>query len=178
MTVLSVAVAVLAVLVLLDLVLTLGVVRRLRDHSTRIGVLQGIQPEEASLPDAGAEIAPFTVVTASGTLTNDDLAEPTLVGFFTPDCPSCEEKLPTFLSYAHEFPGGKARVIGVVASESGGVSYRNALSEVATVATERERGDMQKAFGVQAFPTFLVIVDGQIVQATHHVTDLPVHQPA
>jgi peroxiredoxin len=179
MILLSVAVVVLAVLCLLDLVLTLGVVRRLRDHNTRLQALQGVAPDGFALPRPGDGVSPFSAVALSGeTVTNDDLAEPTLVAFFTPDCPSCEEKLPGFLDYTRDFASGKARVLGVVASESGGSHYRTALSEVATVVSERERGALQKAFNVTAFPSFLVVVDGMVAQATHDVADLPVHQPA
>lgn len=179
MILLSVAVVVLAVLCLLDLVLTLGVVRRLRDHNMRLQALQGTEMDGFALPRPGDGISQFSAVAVSGeTVTNDDLAEPTLIAFFTPDCPSCEEKLPGFLDYSREFAGGRTRVFGVVASESGGLHYRTALSEVATVVSERERGTLQKAFNVTAFPSFLVVVDGTVAQATFDIADLPVHQTA
>ena len=179
MILLSVAVTVLAVLCLLDLVLTLGVVRRLRDHNLRLAALAGTEPDGFRLPPPGEVISPFSAVAVTGeTVTGDDLAEPTLVAFFTPDCPACEEKLLGFLAYARDFAGGRARVLGVVAGESGGAHYRTALSEVAVVVSERERGELQKAFDVTAFPSFLIVVGGTVAQATHVVGDLPVHQPA
>jgi len=179
MTLLSVAVALVAVLCLGDLVLTVGVVRRLREHSQRLALLPGFRTDEETMYKPGGMVDPFTAISTTGAAVSlDDLAEPTLVGFFAPDCPSCEEKLPSFVSYARAFPGGKRRTLAVVAGEAGGVKYRTALSAVATVVVERELGPVQKAFGVSGFPAFAVVVDGVLVQSTHDVADLPEHQPA
>ncbi|MGH3932359.1 MAG: TlpA disulfide reductase family protein [Pseudonocardiaceae bacterium] len=179
MTLLSVAVTLVAVLCLVDLVLTLGVVRRLRDHSERLALLQGFRSDEDAIRKPGGVVDPFTATSTTGEAVSfDDLAEPTLVGFFAPDCPSCEEKLPSFVSYAKAFPGGKLRTLAVVAGEAGEVKYRRTLAEVATVVVERELGPVQKAFGTTGFPAFAVVVDGVIVQSSHDVADLPEHQPA
>ena len=179
MTLLSVAVALVAVLCLVDLVLTLGVVRRLRDHSERLALLQGFGSDEDALRKPGGVVDPFIATSTTGeTVSLDDLAEPALVGFFAPDCPSCEEKLPSFVSYARAFPGGKDRTFAIIAGESGGVKYRTALSEVAAVVVERELGPVQKAFGTSGFPAFAVVVDGVLAQSTQDIADLPEHQPA
>jgi len=179
MILLSVAVALVAVLCLVDLVLTLGVVRRLRDHSDRLTTLSNFGGDEQTIREAGGVVDPFTATSVTGSeVSLGDLAEPTLVGFFSPDCPACEEKLPMFLSYAKGFPGGKERTLAIVAGEAGGVKYRAALSEVAgAVVVEKELGPVQKAFGTRGFPAFAVVVDGVIAQATHDVSDLPEHQP-
>jgi thiol-disulfide isomerase/thioredoxin len=178
MTLLAVAVALVGALCLIDLVLTLGVVRRLRDHSTRLSTLTGFEPEGETLRGPGGAVDPFTAEDVHGTpVSLDDLAQPTLVGFFSPNCPACEEKLPSFLDYAKAFPGGKDRTLAVVAGESGGVRYRSALAEVATVVVEPEFGPVQKAFGTRSYPAFLVVVDGVVAQSTHDVADLPEHQP-
>ncbi|MGH3917123.1 MAG: TlpA family protein disulfide reductase [Pseudonocardiaceae bacterium] len=179
MTLLSVAIALVAVLCLVDLVLTLGVVRRLRDHSQRLALLQDSPTDELAIRSPGGAVDPFTATSMTGEAVSfDDLTEPTLVGFFAPDCPSCVEKLPSFISYAKAFPGGKRRTLAVVAGEAGGVKYRRTLAEVATVVVERELGPVQKAFGTSGFPAFAVVVDGVIVQSAHDVTNLPEHQPA
>ena len=103
MTLLAVAVAVVGVLCLIDLVLTLGVVRRLRDHTSRLTAMNAAAldiPSDA-LRAPGTPVDPFTVTDIDGVDRSlGDLAEPTLVAFFAPDCPACEEKLPAFLAYA------------------------------------------------------------------------------
>jgi thiol-disulfide isomerase/thioredoxin len=180
MTLLAVAVALVGALCLIDLVLTLGVVRRLRDHSTRLSALSGFEPDADTLRAPGVAVDPFTTEDVHGTpVSLTDLTQPTLVGFFSPNCPACEEKLPSFLDYARAFPGGRDRTLAVVAGESGGVRYRGALGDVATVVVEPEVvGPVQKAFGTRSYPSFLVVVDGVVTQSTHDVADLPEHQPA
>jgi thiol-disulfide isomerase/thioredoxin len=181
MTLLAVAVAVVGVLCLIDLVLTLGVVRRLRDHSSRLTAMNAAAldiPSDA-LRAPGSPVDPFTATDIDGVDRSlGDLAEPSLVAFFAPDCPACEEKLPAFLAYASAFPGGRDRTLAVVSGQAGGVKYRTALAEVGAVVMEPQRGPVQEAFGAKAFPTFLVIVDGVVTTSTHDVADLPEHQPA
>lgn len=170
MTVLTVAVVLVGTLCLLDLVLTLGVIRRLRDHSQRLSL--PADGDTAGKP--GSVVDPFTATTTDDTnVARDDLVEPTLVGFFSPDCPACEEKLPAYLEYARSFPGPK---LGVIAGEAGGLKYRTALTEIGAVVVERELGPVQKAFGVSGFPAFVIVVDGVIAQAGHEVADLPEHE--
>lgn len=180
MTLLSVAVALVAVLCLLDLVLTLGVVRRLRDHSSRLSLMQSGLGAEETLGKPGEAVEPFTALSAADEpVSLTDLAEPTLVGFFSPNCPACEERLPGFVSYASTFPGGRRKTLAIIAGETGGLRYRSALDEVAAnVVIERELGPVQKAFGTSGYPAFYVVVDGVIAQAAHNVDDLPAPQPA
>jgi thiol-disulfide isomerase/thioredoxin len=179
MTLLSVAVALVAVLCLVDLVLTLGVVRRLREHTRRLSAAQGFPAGGGTIRKPGDGVDPFTATGLSGEpVSLDDLVEPTLVGFFSPNCPACEEKLPSFVSYAKAFPGGTRRTLAVIAGDVGGVRYRSALSEVAAaVVVEHELGPVQQAFGVSGFPAFLVVVDGVVAQSTHDVAELPAPQP-
>jgi hypothetical protein len=179
MTVLTVAVAFVGVLCLLDLVLTLGVVRRLRDHSERLAALQA-PPDETAIAGQGDHIAPFTASTVDDeTVSAADLVEPTLVAFFSPDCPACEQQLPKFVTYARAFPGGPGRTLIVITSRTGGAKYHTALAGLGRIVTEAElTGDVQKAFSTRGYPAFLVVVDGVVAQSSHAVGDLPQHQPA
>ena len=179
MTVLTVAVVFVGVLCLLDLVLTLGVVRRLRDHSERLATLQA-PPDETAIAAQGDHITPFEASTVDGeTISVADLAEPTLVAFFSPDCPACVQQLPKFVDYAHTFPGGPARTLIVITSRSGGAKYHAELTGLGRIVTEPElTGDVQKAFSTRGYPAFLVVVDGVVAQSSHAVADLPQHQPA
>src|SRR5262245_52970288 len=109
------AVAFLALAVcLLDLVLTLGVVRRLRRHTELISNLSsgGWQPG-AILAD-GKTAGPFEAVATTGEpVSRDRLSGRTLVGAFAPTCTACEEKLPAFVDFATAFSGGRDQVIAV-----------------------------------------------------------------
>src|SRR5690349_19483902 len=91
------AVAVLAgALCLLNLVLTLGVVRRLREHAV---LLAKLQPAAAPNPmlAVGEQVGSFETVTVDGhPVSRDALDGPTLLGIFSPNCSACAERLPKF----------------------------------------------------------------------------------
>jgi hypothetical protein len=179
MTLLSVAVALVGVLCLLDLVLTLGVVRRLRDHSARLSALQ-LPPAETAIAKAGDAVEPFTASTVDGSaVSTGDLVEPTLVAFFSPDCPACEQQLTPFVDYARTFPGGAARTLVVITSETGGRKYHDAVTGLGRVVTEAElTGPVQKAFATRGYPAFVLVENGVVTTSSHGVADLPQHQPA
>lgn len=172
------AVALLGALCLLNLVLTLGVVRRLRDHSKRLSALS--MPPEVALARPGDHVTPFTASTVDGSVvSNTDLEEPTLVAFFSPDCPSCEQQLAPFADYARAFPGGPDRTLIVVTSETGGARYHRELTGLGRRVAEAElTGPVQKAFKISGYPAFAVVVDGEVMQSAHGVADLPQHQAA
>jgi thiol-disulfide isomerase/thioredoxin len=172
MMLLSVAVGLVAALCLVDLVLTLGVVRRLREHGERLAQRGSVGA--LSVRGAGEAVDDFHSTTTAGEpVSLRDLASPTLVGFFAPHCPACEEQLPRFLSYATEFAGP---VLAVVAGDS--AEYRAALAGAGGVVVEAERGPLQQAFGVDAYPSFLVVAGGVVVSSTHDAGGLPAHQSA
>lgn len=179
MNLLAVAVVLVGVLCLLDLVLTLGVVRRLREHSERLAALS-MPPDEIALAHKGDHVAPFTATTVDGAaVSNTDLEEPTLVAFFSPDCPSCEEQLAPFAEYARAFPGGSDRTLIVITSETGGARYHRELDGLGRRVAEAElTGVVQQAFKTRGYPAFAVVVDGEVMQSAHGVADLPQHQPA
>ncbi len=145
---------------LLDLVLTLGVVRRLRQHTELISNLStgGRQPY-AILAD-GDTAGPFeTVATTGEPVSRDRLSGRTLVGSFTPHCSACEVKLPAFVDFAKSFPGGRDQVIAViVAPENEAETYREQLEPVARVVIESPMtGEIGKALALDSFPAFGVL---------------------
>jgi thiol-disulfide isomerase/thioredoxin len=144
---------------LLDLVLTLGVVRRLRQHTELISNLStGGQP--SAMLAEGETAGPFEAVATTGeTVSRGRLSGRTLVGAFTPHCPACEEKLPAFVDFAKTLPGGRDQVIAVVVgSEDEADSYREQLEPVARVVIEQPvSGEIGTALALNAFPGFGVL---------------------
>jgi hypothetical protein len=179
MTLLAVAVALVGTLCLLNLVLTLGVIRRLRDHSERLS-MSAMPIEEVALARPGDRVTPFTATTVDGAVVTDaDLVEPTLVAFFSPDCPSCGPQLAPFADYARSFPGGPDHTLIVVTSETGGARYHRELDGLGRRVAEAElTGTVQRAFSTRGYPAFAVVVDGEVMQSGHGVADLPQHQSA
>ncbi|MFF4773831.1 TlpA disulfide reductase family protein [Microtetraspora fusca] len=153
------AVVLVGVVCLVDLVLTVGVIRRLREHTEFLTTLG----REAPGLGVGEEVGPFAVHAADGgPLTRDHLTRETLFGFFSPDCEPCKAKLPAFVRYAAEMPGGRDRVVAVIAADEGADGeFRSRLGEVARVVVEDHTGPLSAAFRVRAYPSlFLVAPDG------------------
>lgn len=145
---------------LLNLVLVLGVVRRLREHADRISRLS---PEPPNPMLAVAQRAqPFDAVTLEGErVSRAALSRLTLVAVLSPDCPACAERLPRFLELAGAYPGGRGQVLAVVAGDQVA-----ALSPVARVVLETMEGPITQALGVRGFPAFAVLDEsGTVVSA-------------
>lgn len=170
---------VLCALTLLNLVLTLGVIRRLREHTALLG-----RPSHPAHGDASptrpvdAVVGDFTATTADGVVVSrDSLAADTLVGFFSPGCEACDVLVPEFVELAASVPGGRTHVLAVVEALPGDEDQHTApLSEVARVVVERpETAGLVAAFGVTAFPAVCIVdSDGRIVATGRSLAALPV----
>lgn len=151
---------------LLNLVLVLGVVRRLREHADRISRLS---PEPPNPMLAVAQRAqPFDAVTLEGErVSRAALSGLTLVAVLSPDCPACAERLPRFLELAGAYPGGRGQVLAVVVGEPDAAGDQvAALSPVARVVLETMEGPITQALGVRGFPAFAVLDEsGTVVSA-------------
>ncbi|WP_238153621.1 TlpA disulfide reductase family protein [Streptomyces xinghaiensis] len=155
MPILTAAAVLAGLLCVLDLMLTLGVIRRLREHTALLTDLNG---GPASIK-AGEEVGEFTTLTVEGKpLNRAAMAEETLVAFFSPDCGPCQEKMPKFVEYASTLPGGRDRVLAVVVAEPHeGTEFLSALAPVAQVVRESPDGPVGTAFKVRAYPLVLAV---------------------
>ncbi|GIJ57176.1 TlpA family protein disulfide reductase [Virgisporangium aurantiacum] len=169
---LVVSVALFGLLTAVNLLLTIGVVRRLREQTTELADLRSRAPLDpmgggTSLP-VGATVAPFEAATVDGrTVALASFGERPLIGFFSPSCTPCGERLPGFVRHAAGRPGGRDTVLAVVAGGGGDDGYVRDLDAVATVVVEPELGPVQKAFGVTGYPSFLLVRDGAIEVTDH-----------
>ncbi|WP_049567485.1 TlpA family protein disulfide reductase [Nonomuraea sp. SBT364] len=146
----------------LDLVLTVGVIRRLREHTQMFGEMTG---SGAVMAEAGSEIAAFDAVATDG----GRVENPKLVGVFSPGCPACEERMPLFMDRAAGYD--RASVLAVVAGPDGAAAeYRGRLEPVAQVVVEPSGGAVTSALQVKAFPAFAVL-DGSLVVASGTTLD-------
>ncbi len=149
------AVVLVGLLCVLDLILSLGVVKRLREHTEMLNNLNG----RASI-GAGEEVGAFTAVTVDGLpVSRDLLTDETLVGFFSPGCPACKEQLPKFVEFARSMPGGRDRVLAAVVGDvrrtTDMVAMLNPVAHV--VAEPAQGGAVGGAFQVAAFPSVLKV---------------------
>jgi thiol-disulfide isomerase/thioredoxin len=166
--------SVVGVVALLNLLLTMGVIRRLRDHTTQLARV-AVHAGDAILP-TGSRVGDFGVTTADGeSVSADGLTGRTLVGFFSPGCPACEKLLPAFVAYAASVPGGRQQVLAVVAGDSDEASaHVEALRGCARVVRAGHDDEVLQAFGVRAFPgVCMVEPDRTVVAAGPDFTGFP-----
>ncbi|ETA71076.1 TlpA family protein disulfide reductase [Actinospica robiniae] len=150
----------------LNLVLVLGVIRRLREHADRISRLSPEPPNPMLAVTERTD--PFDAVTVEGDhVSRAALSGLTLVGVFSPSCPACEERLPRFLDFARSFPGGRDQTIAIVVGEPDEAADQVAvLSPIARVVVEDMEGSITKALKVRGFPAFGILDDsGTMVSA-------------
>ncbi|OLF19241.1 TlpA family protein disulfide reductase [Actinophytocola xanthii] len=158
-------------LVVVDLVLTLGVVRRLREHSALISqaLESGDRVADFMLP-TGTRLPELRATTVDGAPVPEQ--GPLLVGFFSPTCRACVERLPGFVDYARAFDG---RVLGVAVGAHEDVEDIVArLRPVAEVAVEPAEGPLATALRVRGMPAMAVVdADGVIVGSGYELVALP-----
>jgi peroxiredoxin len=168
------ALVVVGALILFDLVLTLGVIRRLRRHSELIGQAlsrQGVG--DSVMLAAGKAVSPFEATTVDGEpVATSRLSGQTLVGFFSPNCSACGEQLPSFVEHAKAVGPDRVLVVAVGADDQVGELVAQ-LRPVAKVVVERDGGQLARAFGVKGFPAMCLITgDGTVAVSGFRAAEL------
>jgi hypothetical protein len=165
---LSVAVAVLASLVLVDLVLTAAVIRRLRDTERQLG-------EITTPPDTGMALGdPMPGFTApDGGITRSGLAGgPALVGVFSAGCRHCPAQAQRLAERAGQLSGRDITVLSVLGLSDGDADELSPLLRKAGhVVVEKGGGELAGTFQVEATPTFLLFDEAGVLVAKGHDLD-------
>ncbi|MFJ6566328.1 hypothetical protein ACIQNU_02830 [Streptomyces sp. NPDC091292] len=163
-------------LCLFNIVLTVGVVRRLREMRESGGAGSGLPggarrangPPAVMLP-AGAEVGAFAAVSTEGDPVDDGFLAGayTMVGVFAHGCAQCEERLPEFVSFARARAAGRDQVLAVLVGTPEEVEgKRAAAQEVATVVIERLDGPVSTALGAKVYPALAVVGPDKVVRAS------------
>lgn len=158
----------------LNLLFTVGVVRRLREHTTELASLRAgvtarpVPADDVAFP-VGMPAGEFAAATLDGEpVTLAGLGDRPLVGFFSPHCQPCKEQLPAFVKYAAARPGGRDAVLAViVGTEDEARETAERLRPVATVVVEPDVGPIQQAFGVTGFPAFVLVEDDRVAASDY-----------
>ncbi|MCF6471904.1 TlpA family protein disulfide reductase [Nonomuraea sp. MG754425] len=156
---LAAAVVVVGLLCMVNLLLMVGVIRRLRKLAARPAY--GLPPTDGLA--VGERMPEFAATTTAGEpISHDLLGGPALVGFFTPGCEPCQELLPRFVARAREFHGQALAVVVATSAEDAAEEAEH-LAGVARVVVEEPGGALQDAFSVSGYPTVYVIdADGAV----------------
>jgi hypothetical protein len=173
MAVLTAAVIVIGILCLTDLLLTFGVIRRLREQSAIHGGASAAELSVSGL-DAGETPGQFAGVSTSG----EQVTGPAgfrLVAFFSSWCSVCPKRVPVFVDYIQANQVGHDSVLAVVTgSDAEPVPYLGRLAEVAQVCVEPDDGDLAMAFKVTGYPAFCLLdADGALLAVSHDPDALP-----
>ncbi|MGJ6966023.1 hypothetical protein ACSDR0_29355 [Streptosporangium sp. G11] len=161
------AAVLLGLLVVTNLILTVGVVRRLREHTAELAALRGGGSGgldvDVAMP-AGTPVGGFDATSVADLpVSLATLGERPLVGFFSPNCQPCKEKLPSFVEYAATRPQGRDAVLAVtIGTREETAALAELLGPVATVVVESDQGPVQRAFGVSGFPAFVLVEEGVV----------------
>ncbi len=169
---LAVALAIVAAIGLFNLLLTYGVIRRLKEHTRLLDqqAAGGGHLAPMILP-VGSPVGEFDAVAGDGTgVTRADLGDEALLAFFSPTCGPCKAQLPVFMDSAGRL-GGSVNVVAVVLSgETGSEEMAERLARVSRVVSEPQEGPIVSAFRVTAFPSFVYVARG-VVTATGNTVD-------
>jgi thiol-disulfide isomerase/thioredoxin len=153
-------------LALLNLLVTYGLIRRVREQAVMLNdLVGGLAPAADGELDrpAGGPVAPFRAEALVGTAVDAGWFDrPTLVGFFSPGCRPCAELIPRFVAAA-----ATTRALAVVdpAPVDDG-EYRRALTGHATVVAGEQARAVVAAFGVRAFPAACTVDATGVITAT------------
>ncbi|MBD8078582.1 TlpA disulfide reductase family protein [Cellulosimicrobium arenosum] len=155
MPLLTAAVVVLTVLVLVDLALTLAVVRHLR---------AGARPTATPVPElVGTRVgSPTPHFTASGEdgveLVAADLAgTPTLLAFFSTTCEACVEHAPALVAEVPRLAAAGIVVVPVLVGDGDPLELAPALRHAGPLVREEHGGEVSTAFGVRGTPSYVLL---------------------
>ncbi|MFY1691400.1 TlpA disulfide reductase family protein [Plantactinospora sp. WMMB782] len=163
----------------LNLLLTLAVVRRLREHTELLA--NHASHADNGIIEAGQTPGDFVAAdTDDRPVRRGDLSGDVLVTFFSPNCPACTDALPRFATQAAEFPGGRDQVLAVVTGDGPEVSeMAGRLTGVARVVLDGVDGGLAAAFQARAFPCWCLLDStGTVRRSGSGWTQLPMPVPA
>lgn len=175
-----VALVLLAAMTSLNLLLFLGVMRRLREHSELLSQGRGGSDSEGLLA-AGETVADFTATTVDGdAVGRADLRDGAMVAFFSPTCAPCQERLPEFIELAGAVPAADRQVFAVIIGDADGAAdMARRLDPVARVVTGPTSAPVVEAFGAQSFPAlYRMGPDGVVAASGHSMAVYPALAPA
>ncbi|WP_327288547.1 TlpA family protein disulfide reductase [Streptomyces sp. NBC_01198] len=177
MVVLTAAVCVLAVVVLFNLTVTAGLVRRLREQA----LAAPAQAYDAGGPAIGAPAPTLTARTADGRDVEVGAAgRRTLVAFFATSCTACSREAPGFAARAAELREQGLTVVTVLDRRPGDDAgpLAAALDPVDHLVVEDMPGQVLSAFEVAATPAFFLVAADGTVESKGQYPPAPAPAPA
>ncbi|WP_192810211.1 TlpA family protein disulfide reductase [Actinomadura rudentiformis] len=154
--------AAVAVIGVINLLFTYGVVRRVKEHETRIAELASTGTLPSSSPPVGTALQDFSATTTDGSPVDRALvgSGEAFIGFFDTGCAPCREQLPEFARLSH----GSGQFFAFIAGDAAQARELAALfDDHAFVVIEEGPPSTAAALGVNAFPTLLMLKEGVVM---------------
>jgi thiol-disulfide isomerase/thioredoxin len=175
---LAAVVVLVGLLCVVDLLLTLAVLRRLREHTDQLGRLSGAAEHASMGVDrdklVGRELPEFSATTVDGAVVSWESVTGgvDLVGFFSPGCAPCLTQAPLFAGETGRLAAGRTLAL-VAGSGPDAEDLIQILKGATDVVLAPDSMTLVKGLGIGAFPTFLRLdAGGVIVDAAVSVRDL------
>lgn len=159
------AVVLFSAIATLNLLLTLAVIRKLR-QSPPAGPKLAPDPDLPELP-AGSPVPAFHAEAVSGRAVSDKSqnGSEAVYAFFDSGCSSCRPTIPRLIDYAKRHGLAPDQVVAVVGGEPADADeYVSALDGRATVILEETLGPVAAAFSIHSFPAFVIADPGGVVR--------------
>ncbi|GAA0928714.1 hypothetical protein [Nonomuraea longicatena] len=158
MSYLVAAVVLVGLLCALNLLLTFGVIRRLRAQAANAA-----SAARPPAPTVGSTVQPFTATAVTGEEVSAITLGRAVVAFFDVGCGPCRERLPAFVAAA---PRQSRPVLAVVVGGDTEHPMVTSLLPFASVVVEGHDGVVAKAFGISSFPTLCAIDEFGVITDT------------
>jgi hypothetical protein len=169
-------------LCLLNLLLTLGVLRRLREHSARLAEVPDFSMEDGPAYSAkftGRPLPDFSARAIDGTQISPQslMGSPGMIAVLRVGCGPCHEQLPGFVGWAGDTDATATALVTGPSSDATDMIGR--LADVSVVVAGREADALAETLGVNVFPTFLEMdSSGVVVRAETHLSRMDIPDPA
>src|SRR6266542_3937275 len=165
------AIVLLGAVCTVNLILTLALIRRLREQAG--GPPGPRQPLPKVIVGIGERPAEFTAATTEGEPIDRDAVAGGLVGFFSPQCSPCRERVPEFMEYAHHAVVDRTRVVAVLVGRPEEVAdLADTLDGIARIVVEPVDGPLSTAFAVGGLPALCLLDQTSTVVRSEEVADL------
>lgn len=151
-------VGLLAAVGLVNLLLIVVLIRRVRDQDEQIA--RRSRPRPVPALTVGGKAPDFTVTTVTGERRSlsDMQADRGVVAFLTPDGEACRTRMPELIEYARAHPTSRTHVVTVICGTGkDAVRLAGELQDFMSVVIEPPGGPMQRAYSVTEHPLFYVI---------------------
>jgi len=167
MPVLIALVVIVGLLCLADLLLSFGIVRRLREHTALLS-----EQRDNGLTVSGLNIGELPAEFAHMSTDGQPVTGPaglSMVAFLSSSCSICPERVPGFLSYLEVNLLGRDDVMAViVGSPAEPMAYLDSIATVSRVCFESSDVALASAFKVTGYPAFYLLDQGGAIRSVSH----------